>query len=65
MNAQERTGGGVVDGTGHEQGNGGGAPAGGRYVVFCADREVCGEEGYIFFTHASPSGSAFRRAALL
>ena len=34
-----------------EQGNGGDAPANGRYVVFCADGEDYGQEGYIFFTH--------------
>ncbi len=40
-----------MNGTEREQGNGGDAPASGRYVVFCADGEDYGQEGYIFFTH--------------
>ncbi len=34
-----------------ERVKGGDAPASGRYMVFCADGEVYGEEGRIFSTH--------------
>ncbi len=40
-----------MDDAQREQGNGGDTPTGGRYVVFCADGEDYGQEGYIFFTH--------------
>jgi len=40
-----------VDETEREQGNGADATANGRDVVFCADGEDYGQEGYIFFTH--------------
>ncbi len=40
-----------MDDSEREQGNGGNAPARETYVVFCADGEDYGREGYIFFTH--------------
>ncbi len=40
-----------MDETEREQGNERGAPARETYVVFCADGEDYGREGYIFFTH--------------
>ncbi len=39
-----------MDGIKRERVKGGDAPASGRYMVFCTDGEVYGEEGYIF-TH--------------